>query len=183
MAIWPPDEEDRDAKFQAQMNQHAFLAKLSLIGVPELDQIGRAGFPMRSTCEFAPWEKVNFPDIEEWYGFVDEEEWPAFRDRELEIMKINILNHKIRIAAQWIWLTGRRMYEMEGKLEGEYDWQIDALNCKWTGSKGWSKERFTFWRERFEWMTTITALEKSTKRIAKECADRMKEIEEGDVDL
>jgi len=161
------------------VNQHAFLAKLSTRGVPEFDQIGRAGFTLRSTCEFAPWEKVHFPDIEEWYDEEDEEDWPATRDRELELVNIKILNAKIPAAAQWIQITGQRLYEMEGKLEGEHDWQDEALNSKWKGGKGWSKERFVFWRERFEWMTTITALEKSTQRIARDCAERMKKIEEG----
>ena len=74
-------------------------------------------------------------------------------------------------------MTGQRLYEMEGDLSGEYDWQDEELNSKWTGGKGYSKERFAFWRERFEWITTVTALEKSTQRIARECAERMKEIE------
>jgi hypothetical protein len=29
---------------------------------------------------------------------------------------------------------------MEGNLSGEYDWQNEALNSKWTGGKGYSKE-------------------------------------------
>jgi hypothetical protein len=161
------------------MNQHAFLAKLSTYEVPEIDQIGRAGFVMRSTCEFAPWEKVHFSDIEEYYELVDEADWPATRDRELENVNIRILNDKIPYAAQWIRLVGDRMYRMEGKLENEHDWQNEALNCKWTAPKGWSKQRFSFWRERFEWMTTITALEKSTQKVANECADIMRNIEGG----
>jgi hypothetical protein len=51
------------------------------------------------------------------------------------------------------------------------------LNSKWTGAKGYSKERFRSWRERFEWISTVTALEKETQRIARECARRMAEIE------
>jgi hypothetical protein len=177
VAYWPSDTEDRDAKRQAQMNQHAFLAKVSTYEIPELDQIGRAGFVMRSTCEFAPWEIVHFPDIEEDYDLVDEADWPAVRDRELERVSIRILNDKIPYAAQWIRLVGKRMYKMEGRLDNEHDWHNDKLNCKWTAGKGWSKKRFAFWRQRFDWMTTITALEKSTQKIARECADLMKDIE------
>ncbi|KAF2833554.1 hypothetical protein CC86DRAFT_365421 [Ophiobolus disseminans] len=176
---WPSDEEDRDALRQAQTNQHSFLAKLSTHKQVESDQIGRAGFTLRSTCEFAEWEKLHFPDIEEWYDPEDEEDWPATRDRELELVSIKILNAKIPAAAQWIQITGQRLFEMEGELEGEYDWQEEALNVKWKGGKGWSKERFAFWRERFELYSTATALEKSTQRIAKDCAERMKKIEEG----
>jgi hypothetical protein len=175
---WPSTDKDRDAKRQAQINQHAFWAKLSTYEVPELDEISRAGFTFRSTCEFAPWEKVHFPEIEEYYDPEDEEEWPAIRDRELELTCIQILNAKIPAAAQWTKHVGQRVYEMEGGAERKYDWQKEAFNVKWTGPKSFSKERFVFWRERFEWMTTITALEKSTQRIARECADHMKEIEE-----
>jgi hypothetical protein len=176
---YPSAEKNHAAKRQAQTNQHAFWAKLSAKGVPELDEIRKAGFTFRSTCEFAPWEKVHFPEIEEWYFPEHEDEWPGIRDRELERTSIRILNAKIPAAAQWIKHVGQRLYEMEGELAGEGDWQNDRFNVKWTGSKGWSKERFAFWRERFEWMTTITALEKSTQRIARECAGRMKEIEGG----
>jgi hypothetical protein len=77
VAYWPSDTKDRDAKRQAQMNQHVFLAKLSTYEVPDIDQFGRAGFVMRSTCGFAPWEKVHFPDIEEYYELIDEADWPA----------------------------------------------------------------------------------------------------------
>ena len=179
---WPSREPDRDAKRQAQINQHAFLAKLSAQEIPEYDQIGRAGYTLRSTCELAPWEKVHFPMIEELYDEDDsdnEEDWPKIRDEKLELHSIRTLNAKVPAAAQWIKMTGQRLYEMEGDLSGEYDWQDEELNSKWTGGKGYSKERFAFWRERFEWITTVTALEKSTQRIARECAERMKEIEGG----
>lgn len=181
MTDWPSNEEKRDVKRQGQVNRHAFLAKLATYGLPKGDDQVRAhaGFTFRSTCEFAPWEKVHFPEIEEWYEEGDDEdEWREHRDRELELVSIRILNAKVPAAAQWIKYTCERVYEMKGELFGEYDWQEDSLNVKWKGEKGWSKERFRFWRERFEWMTTVTALEHSTKKIARECADSMKQIEE-----
>ena len=148
---WPSNKKDRDAKRQAQANQHAFLAKLSTYEVPEYDQIDRAGFTLRSTCEFAPWEKVHFPKIEELYdedNEDNEEDWPKIRDEELELHSIRILNAKVPAAAQWVMSTGQRLYEMEGDISGEYDWQNEALNSKWTCGKGYSKERFAFWRDR-----------------------------------
>jgi hypothetical protein len=173
------DAPDRDLQHQAQTNQHAFLAKLSTYDIPELNQIGRAGFTLRSTCEFAPWELVHFPRIEELYDSDDDDnaDWPKRRDLELERVSIKILNVKVPAAAQWIRHVGQRLYEMQGNLEGEYEWQNEALNSKWTGAKGYSKERFRSWRERFEWISTVTALEKETQRIARECARRMAEIE------
>jgi hypothetical protein len=85
---WPSTDKDRDAKRQAQIDQHAFWAKLSTYGVLELDEISRAAFTFRSTCEFAPWEKVHYPEIEEWYDPKDEDVWPAIRNREVELTSI-----------------------------------------------------------------------------------------------
>ncbi|KAH3939849.1 hypothetical protein HBI24_226770 [Parastagonospora nodorum] len=184
MTYYVSDEPERDRKHQAQVNHHAFCAKLSTHHQvhPELDQIQRAGFTFRSTCEFAPWERTHFPEIEEWYDPDDDPadfDWPARRDLELERVNIKMLNAKIPAAAQWLQHVGRRLYDMQGNMTGEHDWQTAVLNPKWTGAKGYSKERFVFWRERFEWMTKVTALEKETQKLAQECADKMKEIENG----
>jgi hypothetical protein len=175
------DEPERALKQQAQTNQHAFCAKLSTHSdIAELDQIGRAGFAFRSTCEFAPWELTHFPDIEDWYDPEDDPadfDWPARRDLELERVNIKMLNAKIPAAAKWLKHVGERLYQMQGEMAMEHEWQNEKLNVKWTGPKGYSKERFAFWRERFEWMTRVTALEKETQKMARECAERMKEIE------
>jgi hypothetical protein len=88
-----------------------------------------------------------------------------------------MLNAKIPAAAKWLKHVGERLYQMQGEMAMEHEWQNEKLNVKWTGPKGYSKERFAFWRERFEWMTRVTALEKETQKMARECAERMKEIE------
>lgn len=181
-------EPERKQRHQAQLNQHAFCAKLSTNqDIPEIDQIGRAGFVLRSTCEFAPWERVHFPEIEEYYdppedGDEENDEWwQTHRDVELERSSIKILDIKVPLAAEWLRVVGPRLYHMEGRLEGEWDWQTDILNVKWKGEKGWSKERWVFWKERFEWMTKVTALEKWTQRTAGDCADMMEKIMKGDM--
>lgn len=181
-------EPERKQRHQAQLNQHAFCAKLSTNqDVPEIDQIGRAGFVLRSTCEFAPWERVHFPEIEEYYdppedGDEENDEWwQTHRDVELERSSIKILDIKVPLAAEWLRVVGPRLYHMEGRLEGEWDWQTDVLNVKWKGEKGWSKERWVFWKERFEWMTKVTALEKWTQRTAGDCADMMGKIMKGEM--
>ncbi|KAL5115510.1 hypothetical protein ACEQ8H_006573 [Pleosporales sp. CAS-2024a] len=182
MTYYVSDEPERNLKHQAQTNQHAFCAKLSTYKhIPVLDQIHRAGFTFRSTCEFAPWERVHFPEIEEWYDPHDdpaEFDWPARRDLELERVNIKMLNAKVPAAAQWLRHVGQRIYDMQGDMDGEHDWQTKVLNPKWKGPKGYSKQRFSFWRERFEWMAQVTALDKDTQKIALECAQEMKKIEE-----
>ncbi|PVI01373.1 hypothetical protein DM02DRAFT_641888 [Periconia macrospinosa] len=177
------DELNREARRQGQVNEHAFMAKLSSRGHGQnclpIDELVRSGFVFRSTCEFAPWEKVNFPDIDDFFDEGDdEEEWREYRDRELELHSIKILNIKVPAAYHWLKHEGDRIYRLQGPMNGEYEWQNEALQVKWTGEQGYSKERFAFWRERFEWMTKVTALEHSTQRLAKECAELMQAIEE-----
>jgi hypothetical protein len=153
VAYYVSDEPDRALKQQAQTNQHAFCAKLSTYSnVPELDQIDRAGFTFRSTCEFAPWESTHFPEIEDLYDSDDGPEdfdWPARRNLELERENLKMLNAKVPAAAQWLQYVGGRLYEMQSDMAIEFDWQgeDETLNVKWTGPKGYSKERFGFWRE------------------------------------
>jgi hypothetical protein len=60
----------------------------------------------------------------------------------------------------------------------EYEPSRDPKPRSWTGSLGWSKARFHHWMERFEWISTVTALEKKTRAVAKEAAEIMRQIEE-----
>jgi hypothetical protein len=121
VAYFVSDEPERALKQQAQTNQHAFCAKLSTHSdVAELDQIGRAGFAFRSTCEFAPWELTHFPDIEDWYDPDDDPadfDWPARRDLELERVSIKMLNAKIPAAAQWLKYVGKRLAKREAECQ------------------------------------------------------------------
>lgn len=48
----------------------------------------------------------------------------------------------------------------------------------WQGSPGWSKERWEFSRQRFEWVASVTALDRRTKNIAREAAEEMARISE-----
>lgn len=122
---------DQAAERQAQINQHAFMAQLSTHQIPVLDQMDRADFVFRSSCEFAPWEKEHHPDIEEWYDIGDDKkDWERIHDRELEGVDRKLLNAKVPVAAQWLKHTGERTYRMEGKFNSEYDWQNGAFNCK-----------------------------------------------------
>jgi Protein of unknown function (DUF3632) len=152
---------------------NAFGAKLSTFRVPALDERSRAGAVMRNTLEKAPWETYHHPDLENEED-PDWDEYPAWRAHEFELRDIKTLNGTVPAAAVWIKINGKGLYEMEGKMNDEYD--FDATT--WTGSRGWSKERFAYWRERFEWISKVTILEKKTKEDAREAAELMKKIEE-----
>ncbi|GAB1195402.1 hypothetical protein APSETT444_004661 [Aspergillus pseudonomiae] len=102
-----------------------------------------------------------------------DEEYNDKRDHFLEEIDIRTLNGWIPGAAQWIMLCGKEIYEMEGSMGREWP-------TKWTGTEGWSKERWAFWRQRFEWASTVTALDRKTRQLAREMVDEMRRIEEGE---
>ncbi|RAQ57653.1 spherulin-1B precursor [Aspergillus flavus] len=62
---------------------------------------------------------------------------------------------------------------------GYIDQEIPAWD-KWTGPAGWSKERWGFWKERFEWISTVTALDRQTRKIATKPVEQMTSIERGE---
>jgi hypothetical protein len=68
------------------------------------------------------------------------------------------------------------LYEKTGPIGFEYDWE----ESDWKGEKGWSKGRFEFWRKRFEQISILksTAVEVKTQSVARNAAQRMKNIEE-----
>lgn len=155
---------------------NAFCAKLSTHGVERLDQRQRAAWVFRHTLEKTPWEKFHHSDIDERLEKYPDDEVVRERcDAELEVRDIRSLNSWVPAAATWIKVIGRGLYEMEGPMGDEYDW----VTTNWKGAKGWSKERFAYWRERFEWISKATVLDRSTKNDAKEAAELMKAIESG----
>lgn len=58
-------------------------------------------------------------------------------------------------------------------MNGEY--AHNATN--WKGKTGWSKERFRFWRDRFQEISHMDLLDEITKEDAKEAAKTMREID------
>ncbi|KAB8251390.1 hypothetical protein BDV35DRAFT_399522 [Aspergillus flavus] len=112
---------------------------------------------LRKTLESAPWEKFHHPSIEAYIEEAEEDWWyNKLCDEELEVIDIRTLNGFVPAAAVWI----------------EY--------YKWTGPAGWSKERWAFWKERFEWISTVTALDRQTRKIATKPVEQMTSIERGE---
>jgi hypothetical protein len=147
----PPTDPDRDAKRQGWLNTNIFAAKLSRSGVQGLDQRNRAWIALEQALERSEWN--TDPDS-----------------------SIDRLNADIPAAAAWIDIDGEALYEKSGPIAFEYDWD----ESDWKGERGWSKERFEFWRKRFEQISVLedAAVEVRTKVVARKAAQRMKEIEE-----
>lgn len=84
------------------------------------------------------------------------------------------LDATVPAAAAWIRINAKGVYEMEGEMNGEY-----AYNpTNWKGKVGWSKERFRFWRDRFEAISGFKGIEGRTRRDAREAAEIMRKIDE-----
>ncbi|KAK2595215.1 hypothetical protein QQS21_007068 [Conoideocrella luteorostrata] len=172
------DDPERDAKRQAWVNINAFCAKLSTRGVPVLDERQRAAWVFKETLERAPWEQFHHPDIDEMLEEDPDDEVVAEDcEYELECRDVRVLEYWVPAAAVWMQIDARGIYKMEGKIsEGdEQGWYPTT----WKGAPGWSKDRFSFWIERFEWISKVTALKRSTRKVAADAAESMKKVVEG----
>ncbi|KAF1950570.1 hypothetical protein CC80DRAFT_539604 [Byssothecium circinans] len=166
-------DPDRNAKLQAWINMNSFCAKLSLKRDPKVDRRWDSDWIFRTALEKTPWDNKDNSDLLENVD-LELENQRAEYEYQLEQRDIKSLNFWIPGAAVWIKIDGKGIYEMAGKMSREYDW--DKTN--WKGPKGWSKERFGYWRERFAWVSTVETLERRTKVDAREAANIMKDIEE-----
>ncbi|RAH48789.1 DUF3632 domain-containing protein [Aspergillus brunneoviolaceus CBS 621.78] len=151
----------RETERQRFLNANVFTVKF----YQRLPRPNRFGFlinhgawVLRRTLEHAPFEKCHHPHIENTIQDCDEDEEDFYnmkRDEALEIID--------------------EIYGKQGSLGRE----IRAYD-KWQGSEGWSKERWAFWKERFIWISTVTALDRKTRRIAKDVVELMGRVEQGD---
>lgn len=159
---------------------NAFTAKMHVrdIRPNAIGELSRASWVLRKTLEKAPWEEFHQADIEYYIEDFDtdseDEEYCSRRDEMLEEIDIRTLDGWVPAAAQWIIYCGKEIYDKEESWGGE--WRIKT---KWIGKEGWSKERWAFWKQRFQWVGTVTALNRSTRKLAKEMVGRMNMIEQG----
>jgi hypothetical protein len=172
-----PSDPERRAARQAWLNVNAFEAKLSTKEIELLDNRKIAGRVLRNALEYTPWELHHYPHIDD-PPFMDPDDYPAWREHELELISIRSLDACVPAAAVWIKINGKGIYDMEGKMGDEYEPSRDPEPRSWNGPLGWSKARFHHWMERFEWISTVAALEIQTREDAKEAAEIMRKIEE-----
>lgn len=173
-----PNDPNRGKVRQAWINMNALNAKLSIKGIERLNYRLRSGHVFRIALEETPWEQYHIPEIdEEIESDPEDEDNITLRDELLNKRDIRRLNYWAPAAAAWIKYDGKGIYEMNEPMIGDdYD-NFEYTN--WKG-KGFSKERFHYWRERFEWVSKVTALDHDTRRRAAEAVELMKQIEGGD---
>lgn len=88
------------------------------------------------------------------------------------------LDGSVPAAAQWIFHAGRAIFACDEQVEpspqGGDPMRGGAL---WNGKSGFSKERWSLWKKRFEWVQGVGTLAASTKEMAKEVVEAMEQIE------
>ncbi|KOC15623.1 hypothetical protein AFLA70_269g001881 [Aspergillus flavus AF70] len=168
----------RDQERRGFAKANVFTAKLYLRIRPNTFGYfsGFGSQVLRKTLESAPWEKFHHPSIEAYIEEAEEDWWyNKLCDEELEVIDIRTLNGFVPAAAVWIEYCGKEIHDKGGYIDQE----IPAWD-KWTGPAGWSKERWAFWKERFEWISTVTALDRQTRKIATKPVEQMTSIERGE---
>ncbi|KAK8104609.1 uncharacterized protein PG998_011642 [Apiospora kogelbergensis] len=110
-------------------------------------------------------EEEGVQEEEEDDGVEEEEE-----EEEDPNYKITLLDAIVPAAAQWIKYCPRQMYEMAaagGEMSNDNHSNFD------TKRGYYSLERWAYWRNRFEEISTMEMLEEGTRRIAQETMERM----------
>lgn len=92
-------------------------------------------------------------------------------ERNWQQWDMGSLDGYVPAAAIWIRQCGSRIYQQEGQLENVRD-------SKWKGQQVWSRERWEYWKKRFEWVTTVKTLKESTRDEARQCVEQMEDIEQ-----
>jgi Protein of unknown function (DUF3632) len=130
----------------------------------------KSALAIKKALERTPWDDEEDPD--------KIEEYPPHRAHQLELRTIQTLNSTVPAAAVWFTINCKGLYEQKG---GEVGNEAPWNQTNWKGAKGWSKERFAYWRERFEWISNVPELDIETRKAAKEGAEAIRKVEAGDI--
>ncbi|KAL7624427.1 hypothetical protein AAE478_005991 [Parahypoxylon ruwenzoriense] len=159
-------DPDRDVHRQANVNQNAFLAKITAHAsgtdagktIVALDQRERGAKALIRALERTPWDENSVTFDPEGY-------------------KVTGLDGYVPAAAQWITYCAEGMYDISLSGGPRMPWEYPHTGTNWGVQRGWSRERWDFWRKRFLEISTMPELKEGTRLVAKECAERMGEVE------
>jgi hypothetical protein len=132
------------------INQIAFTARLSALGIPSAD--------FTSHCEYTLHRAFE--------GTVESE-------KDLDGAAVRRLNVNVPIAAQWIIYCGERIL----KLDGETYKRNTPLEGLWSGRPGFSKDRWDFWWRRAKWVASLKSVRNETRIAARDIVHAMEEID------
>ncbi|KAH6712449.1 hypothetical protein BKA61DRAFT_577534 [Leptodontidium sp. MPI-SDFR-AT-0119] len=131
------------------INQMAFTAKLTAKAIPGADFISHAEDDM-------------------WQAF---EKTPELA-HELNTMAVRSLDSNVPIAAQWVLHCGQRLSELNSEIF-KRNTRLEGL---WTGSSGFSRDRWEFWWRRAIWVAGLAEVKGETRECAQEMVKVMESI-------
>ncbi|KAI1438128.1 hypothetical protein GGR50DRAFT_530383 [Xylaria sp. CBS 124048] len=87
-----------------------------------------------------------------------------------------IIDADVLAAEPWITYCADSIYDrcLEG---GEMSWEYPHTGTSFGVQKGWSVQRWQYWRKRFEEITTAPRVTQAVKDVARQCAEKMAEVE------
>lgn len=149
----PPGDPDQTSSRLRWLNVNAFAARITACQcAAEFQTFGL--WSLREALEEGSWEEDGANEVQ------------------------STLDGSVPAAAQWIFHAGRAIFACE--LEIEPSPRVgDPLRggALWDGKSEFSKERWSLWKKRFEWMQRVPTLAASTKEISKKAVEAMEQIE------
>lgn len=93
----------------------------------------------------------------------------------LEVRPEDVPCKEISAAAVWLIVDAQAIYALDEEFTTEYE-------TEWKGKTGFSKERFQFWRRRFEVLSRVETLDERSRTDSKKAAAAMMKAELGNIE-
>jgi len=118
------------------------------------------------------------------HGIIPLEHWAAqtfrivleedYTDRETQ------LDSLVPAAAQYILYAGEAIFRCKDEMSvSQGQENFTYAGPLWKGRQGLSKERWSFWKMRFEDVSKLDSVEDGTKKVATRAVDAMQRVEGG----
>jgi hypothetical protein len=161
----PVDDPDYEKNKAGHIARHEFLAMLSADNLPNLDFRARAGPLLCRTTEETPWD----PNSVTAAGPVDD--WDP---KERAGNQVSRLDVDVPACLSWFQTCAGDLYDMADHTDAQpMRWEDGDRLTNWTGPKGWSLERWAYWRRRFEEIADMEVLKPETREMARKCVVKM----------
>ncbi|MCJ1475104.1 hypothetical protein MMC13_003764 [Lambiella insularis] len=157
-------DPDKIERCQDDIHINLFTAKLSTRVVSGVDFLEPSTKALIETLEIALWDENLHAGVH------------LSEDEQIQRAHSSVwfLNLWIPLAANLITISGDALYRKEGQIKL---WVKGNGRTKWKGREGFSKERWMFWKECFQWVSMLTEVRDLTRALATRAEEAMDEVE------
>ncbi|KAI1822447.1 hypothetical protein F4861DRAFT_532210 [Xylaria intraflava] len=87
-----------------------------------------------------------------------------------------VVDADVLAAEPWVTYCADSIYDrcLKG---GSMSWEYPHTGTNFGTQKGWSKQRWQYWRKRFQEISSTPRTSQAVKDVAKQCAEKMEEVE------